>query len=132
MEKIKFVFNDGTVSEVEVPDELYLQYSLLEHRESLIERKETRRHQSLDKSLELGFDIAVSKINIEDKAENNELIERLHKAILKLKPQQQKLIRRIYFYDEKMSDIAREEGVDASSVRHRMQRALKRLKKILE
>ena len=43
--------------EIEVTEEFAAEYAAMEHRDELIERKETRRHQSLDKSLEHGWDI---------------------------------------------------------------------------
>ena len=47
-------------------------------------------------------------------------------------PSQRELIRQVYFDGEKMSDIAREEGVDVSSISHRKERALKSLKRFMK
>lgn len=132
MSKVKYEFNKWISSEAEVMKDFAAKYAVMEHKESLVDRKETRRHQSLDKSLEHGWDIPDRRVNVEEEAERNEITQRLYKAIAQLKPQQQELIRRVYFNNEKMSDIAREEEVDASNIRHRMQRTLKILKKFLQ
>ena len=51
MARIKYF--DGTkYIEIEVSEEFAAEYAELEHKEKLTERKETRRHQSLDKSME--------------------------------------------------------------------------------
>ena len=54
--------------------------------------------------------------------------ERLHNAIVKLEPRQQKLIRQVFFEERGYTDIARAEGLDESAVRHATTRALKKLK----
>ena len=132
MPVIRYQFCDGTVTEAEVSEELYFQHLLLEKKDALTKRKETRRHQSLDKSLERGFDFPDDRVNVEEEAAFKEAAERLHKAMSKLLPGQRELIRRVYFNEEKMSNIAREEGVDAGSIRHRLRRAVSMLKKLLE
>ena len=48
---ILYCFADGTRQEIEVAEEFAKKYAEMEHKDALIERKETRRHQSLDKSL---------------------------------------------------------------------------------
>lgn len=53
----------------------------MEHKDALIERKETRRHQSLDKSLEHGFDIPDPTVDITEMAERRELSDEIHKAL---------------------------------------------------
>lgn len=109
-------------------EELIHAYIVEEYRARNINRKETRRHQSLESSMEHGFDRA----DTEQILERKENADKLYKAMQKLLPNQRELIRRVYFEGEKMSDIAREEGVDGSSVRHRMKRALKSLKKFMK
>ncbi len=52
MGEIKYRFADGHTEEVEVTDGFAEQYAELEHKDKLTCRKETRRHQSLDKSME--------------------------------------------------------------------------------
>lgn len=52
MAVILYRFADGHREELEVTEEFAAEYAEMEHREYLINRKETRRHQSLDKSME--------------------------------------------------------------------------------
>ena len=129
--KIKYLANDVEL-EIVVSDEFYKSIKQYDHRDFLVNRKETRRHQSLNKSLEKGFMFIDPRIDVEKEVICKMEFERLHLAILKLLPSQQQLVYRVYFNDEKMVDIAKEEGVADSSVRHRMARALKMLKKYLE
>lgn len=56
MARIRY-FDGAKHVEIEVTEEFAAEYAAMEYRDKLIERKETRRHQSLDKSLEHGWDI---------------------------------------------------------------------------
>ena len=71
MARIKYF--DGTkYIEIEVTEEFAAEYAELEHKEKLTERKETRRHQSLDKSMEHGWDIADQSADVVLQAEVEE------------------------------------------------------------
>ena len=107
-------------------------YIVEEYKARNLNRKETRRHQSLESSMKNGFDRVDLKADTEKILESQEESDKLYKAMQKLLPNQRELIRRVYFEGERMSDIAREEGVDGSSVYHRMARALKSLKRFME
>ncbi len=122
--------SDGTG--VEVSDEFAAAYAELERAERLIERKETRRHQSLDKSLEHGWDIADPSENVFEKVEQNERNRQLYQAIATLPPQQQKLLFEVYFEYIPQVEIARRECVTKFAVNKRLSRILARLKKILQ
>lgn len=81
MAVIKYQFADGSMSEVEVEDEFAKEYEKIEHRESLINRKETRRHQSLNKSMENGFDIADPTADVLKEVERRELNSKIRLAL---------------------------------------------------
>lgn len=81
MQTIRYIFSDGATSETEVSDEFAEQYAELEHKDKLIERKETRRHQSLDKSMEHGFDIPDLRVDIQAEVERRELSEHVQNAL---------------------------------------------------
>lgn len=68
MAVILYRFADGHTEEIEVTDEFAAEYAAMEHRDKLNERKETRRHQSLDKSMEHGFDVPDLRIDIQAEA----------------------------------------------------------------
>ena len=89
---IIYRFADGTREEVEVTEEFALEYAEMEHKDALIERKETRRHQSLDKSLEHGFDIPDPQANISEEIERKELSEEIRKALHKLTEKQRTVV----------------------------------------
>ena len=124
---------DGTgYADVEVSDELAAAYAEMERNERLNERKETRRHQSLDKSLEHGFDVADPRENTFEKIELSERIRQLNQAITQLSPEQRELLRQAYFEYVPQTEIARRKGVTKSAVNKRLSRILARLKKFLE
>lgn len=61
----------------------------------------------------------------------NNLHLALYAAIAQLQPQQQELVKRVYFRGEKLADIAREEGVSKAALTNRMKKITAALKKIL-
>ena len=88
---ILYQFADGTRKEIEVTEQFAKKYAEMEHKDALIERKETRRHQSLDKSLEHGFDIPDPTVDITEMAERRELSDEIHKALNALTEKQRKV-----------------------------------------
>lgn len=124
---------DGTAYvNVEVTEEFAAQYAEMEHREYLVNRKETRRHQSLDKSMEHGYDVADPNVNISEQVEQQELTDNLHKAISALSSEQQRLLLQVYFEYIPQKEIAKREGVSTVAIHNRLERILARLKKSLE
>lgn len=124
---------DGTnYTDVEVTEEFSVQYAEMEHREYLTNRKETRRHQSLDKSMEHGFDVADPSVNVFEQVERRLWTEKLHKAIAVLSPEQQRLLRQVYFEYIPQTEIAERENVSAVAIHNRLERILARLKKSFE
>lgn len=123
---------DGTAfKEIEVTEEFAAAYAEMEHREYLINRKETRRHQSLDKSLEHGFDVPDPSENIYEKVERSERNRELYRAIALLPSEHQKLLRQVYFEYISQTEIAEKQGVTKSAINKRLSRILARLKKYL-
>lgn len=124
--------HDGTAYvSVEVTEEIAVAYLEMQHLERLNERKETRRHQSLDKSMEHGFDFADLSENIFEKIELSERNRQLYQAISYLSPEQQRLLYEVYFEYIPQTEIARREGVTKCAINKRLVRILARLKKIL-
>ena len=81
MAVILYRFADGHTEEIEVTDEFAAEYAAMEHRDKLTERKETRRHQSLDKSMEHGFDVPDLRIDIQAETERRGLFGQIKKAL---------------------------------------------------
>lgn len=127
--KIKYDFATETV-EIEVTDDWGAILVDLDRQEYTINHKETRRHCSLD-AFNLNDALFPSDVDVLRDILKAEDDERLHNAIAKLEPRQQKLIRQVFFEERGYTDIARAEGLDESAVRHATTRALKKLKKFL-
>lgn len=70
MPTIHYKFADGHTEEIEVTEEVAAAFELLEKYEKKVERKETRRHVSLNVLLDNGFDFPV---------ENGDIIDVLNK-----------------------------------------------------
>ena len=127
--KIKYTFATETV-EIEVTDEWAAVLIDMDRQEHNNNQTETRRHCSLD-ALNLDDAYLPSDVDLERDVLANVEKTALLDAIQKLQPQQQELIRRVYFGEEKLSDIAREEGVSKMAITNRMRKIMASLKKIL-
>lgn len=127
--KIEYKFVTGAV-EVEVSNEWGTLLVDMDRQEYNNDHKETRRHCSLD-AFNLDDALFPSDVDVLRDILKAEDAERLHRAIAKLEPRQQKLIRQVFFEGRGYTDIARSEGLDESAVRHATTRALKKLKKLL-
>ena len=91
MVRIRY-FDGAKHVEIEVTEEFAAEYAAMEHRDKLIERKETRRHQSLDKSLEHGWDIPDPSVDVALQAERNEEKALLSSALKKLTDKQRAVL----------------------------------------
>ena len=128
--KIKYAFQDGSVTEVEVSDEIGAVIIDLDRQEYNINHKETRRHCSLD-AFNLDDALFPSDDNVEAEAATKDEYRRLYAAIAQLSPRQQYLIQQVFIEGRKYTDIACKEGVDRTAISHATDRALKKLKKFL-
>ena len=131
MQTIKYTFADGTTSEIEVTDELYALHLELVQQEKRNHWKETRRHISLNYLTENGIDF-------EDKAADSlsaylrrEDDERIHNAITKLLPEQQALIKKVFYEGKTITEIAKAENVGKSAIANRLTRIYIKIKKFL-
>ena len=128
--KITYEFVTGEISEVEVDERLEGMLLDLDRQQYNNDQKETRRHVSLD-GMDYEGELFVSAEDTEREAERREDMARLYSAMEALSPSQRELVKKIYFEERKITDIAREEGVSKQSVHERVQRALKKLEKNL-
>lgn len=89
---------------------------------------ETRRHVSFDALEELDIDfVGEQGVTID-----GEEFAELRDAIAKLKPEQQELLKKVFWEGIKQVEIAKSEGVDDSAISWRLARIYKRLKKSLK
>lgn len=128
---IKYAFLDGTTTEVEVPEEIGIVVLDLDRQEYNANHRETRRHCSLE-AFDLDGNLLPSKDDVEMDFIKSEENGRLYDAISQLNPRQQKLINAIYFEGRKVTDLAKEEGVHWTAITHAVERALRKLEKILK
>ena len=126
--KITYEFVTGEVSEAEVDERLGGMLLDLDRQQENNDKKETRRHFSLD-GMDYEGEIFASAEDTEREAVRREEMARLYSAMEALSPSQRELVEKVYFEERKITDIAREEGVTKQSVHERVERALKKLKK---
>ena len=126
--KITYEFVTGEVSEVEVDERLGGMLLDLDRQQENNDQKETRRHFSLN-GMDYEGELFASAEDTEGEAVRREDMARLYSAMEALSPSQRELVKKVYFEERKMTDIAREEGVTKQSVHERVERALKKLKK---
>jgi len=128
--KIKYEFNNETVT-IEVEDQWATVLIDLDREEYNDDHRETRRHCSLD-ALNLDDTLIPADTDVEADTLARFDRERLYDAISELQPQQQELVRHVYFRNEKLADIAREEGVSKMALTNRMKKIYAALEKKLK
>lgn len=125
--------DDRTVKALEqVNDEAFTnRYILDEYEISLVERKETRRHQSLDASMDNGYEVADEHDYESDVFDGIEK-ERLKAAFEILTEEQRELVKRVYFDGVPQKDVAAEYGLDKTSIRDRLKTVYKKISRFFE
>ena len=128
--KIRYVFVNDEVSEIEEEEALGGLLLELDRKEANNTRSETRRHISLS---ELSYEGSLfdAGIDVPEEVWARISAEALREALQKLPPAQRELIVQVYFQGRRPAEIARAEGVTRQSVSERLQRALKKLQKYL-
>lgn len=127
--KIKYEFVNGESREIEVADELGAMLLDFDHKENNTNRKETRRHSSLDGMDYEGvaFD---SHEDIAGMVERDMDIAALRRAMETLSPSQLELVQAVFFEKRSVASVARDEYVDESSIRERLRRIYKKIKNV--
>lgn len=115
--------------EENVDEALRRKFIVEEYKAQLIERKETRRHRSLERLREEGSDREEFAANFEI-AVTEKL--NLHNALQQLTTAQRFVIEQYYFKDVKIQDIADRAGVSFQAVAQMLCRAKVKLKKFLK
>lgn len=125
--KVRYTFANGEISEIEVDDTLGELLVDFERQEYNNDHKENCRHISLN-----GMDYeGVMFAAPDDPAAEvlrRENIARLLRAMEALSPSQRELVRRVFFENEKITDIAREEGVSHVAIHDRLKRIYQKIK----
>ncbi len=129
--KIKYEFVTGESIEIEVMDSVAEAAAAIDRDIKNNNRRERRIHSSVEELAEKGIQVADDKVDIHSAVEEQEVRTTLHKALSQLLPQQKDLIQKVFFEGKSISEIARAEGVDESSIRDRLKRIYKKLKNFL-
>lgn len=129
--EIKYEFVTGEVLKIEVEDALGEVLLEFDRQEKNNDRRETRRHMSLD-GMDFEGEWFVALEDTEGVALYREDMGRLTRALEMLSPEQRELVLKVYFKGIRVVDIARNEGVGESAVRDRIRRIHKKMKKYLE
>ena len=127
----RYHFSNGETISIDVPDDWGEILIDLDRQEYNNDHKETRRHYSLEGKAYEGKDYAVEDPGLEALFAGPTDEERLRTAIQKLSPDQQAMIRAIYFENVSVNDYAARMGVTQSAISHRLQTVRKKLKKLL-
>ena len=106
-------------------------YIVSEHEIYLNDLKETRRHQSLNLSLDSGFEFIDPNQNIEEKLENDELKNQLSKALTTLTEKQLKVFLMYAEQGLSFSNIGKKMGISKDTANEHYWAAIKKLKKFL-
>lgn len=130
--KIRYEFVTGEAVEIEVPETIGEVVIAIDKDIQKSNRRETRRHNSVEELSEKGRQFRNEDSNLEEAVVRGEDRELLHKAMEQLLPQQRALIQKVFFEGRTMADIAREEGVTAKAIQDRVNKIKTRLKKIIE
>ena len=120
MQTIKYTFADGTTNEVEVTEDIYLIHLELLQQEKRNHWKETRRHTSLYYFTDMGIDFEDKRIDIFAEIVRKENAERVHKALLTLSDKRRDLVRKVFYEEMTMRQIASQTGVSHTAISQRM------------
>ena len=131
MKTIMYKIADGTTSKVEVSDEIYALCEEMEIEEKSSERRETRRHVSMESLVEMNLEPTVTDEYFKNEVFKDMESERLQQAISQLLPSQIALLKRVFYEGESITEIAKNDGIAVCSVSNRLARIYKKLKKFL-
>ncbi len=131
MQVIIYKFVDGTTNAVEVTEDIYLIHLELLQQEKRNHWKETRRHTSLYYFTDMGIDFEDKRIDLFAEIVRKENAERVHRALLTLSDKRRDLVRKFYYEEMTMRQIASQEGVTHTAISQRMKTIRKRLQKEL-
>lgn len=116
----------------QVDEETRHTYLQEEYKMFMADYRYKRRNQSLEKSVDNGFDVIDDKQDVEAMAIKQAEKETVMEAISKLEPQQQWLVKQIYIYGRKQIEIANELGVSHQAISQQIILIRSKIKKILK
>ena len=111
MPTIKYTFVDGTTSEIEVTEEIYALHEQLATEEKRNDKRETRRHISLNYLNERGIEFESKAADPLSALIRREDEARIHSAISKLSDKQRALLEKVFYRKMSLREIERQTGV---------------------
>lgn len=129
METYTYRFNDGTERTVEVGDELYAVLTQADKRERNANKRETRRHISLDFLNGKGIDFETPNGNPLDSMLADEARRDFEGKLSCLKPSQRELLD-MFLDGKKVTQIAKKLGCSHPTISKRLKVIFGKLKKI--
>jgi len=134
--KIKYEFITGEIIEIEteVSKEIEEAITTFERKEANARRKARRNKEASLEAMkeETGWEIVDKCLDIEAEYEKCEEMEAVASTVGELWERQQALIHSIYFEERTTNEIAIEQGIDSSAIRHQLKTIHNKLKKLLE
>lgn len=95
-------------------------------------RAETRRHNSLERLLDAGWDVAGEEIDFVEDMDKENIVALLQIVEQNLEPQQKKLLWDIYVERKTLEEIGAMENVSKVAIHNRLEKILKKFRKILK
>jgi RNA polymerase sigma-70 factor (ECF subfamily) len=127
--KIKYEFATGEVIEIEVDEAVGDVVIELERDEYNGNRRETRRHESYSDDNDKQEILVDKSVDVMGTVEKRFEYENLNKAMEHLQPQQQELVRRIFFEGEPIVAVAKDLGITKQACNNRLNKIYNQLKK---
>lgn len=128
--RVRYEFSNGEFSEIEVDDSLGELLVDFDRQEYNNDHKETRRHVSLD-GMDYEGELFASPVDPAAEVLKREETARLLRAMESLSPDQRELVLKVYFENQRIVDIAREQGVSEAAIRNRLKKIYAKMKKFL-
>ena len=130
---MKYTYKNTTgTTEIEVDEHFYELLVAMDNEEFNSDRKHSRRYPISLENCEYEGEWFADDTDLLEEIIKKEGYIRLREAMKNLTPEQRELIQKVYFDGVPATEIAQAEGVVRSSISHRLERAIKRLKKYLE
>ena len=103
----------------------------IEKKQSLIKRKETRRHEELNLALDESSWLDSGEEDPGDATVRLELRKEIDAALMQLTEKQREVFLAVHYYGYGVTEVAQMHGLDKSTVSKRLDVAEKKLKKCL-
>lgn len=132
MKSYTYKFADGTTSTVEVEDSLYEILTEMDKQEKYGNRRETRRHVSLDQLVEQGVEPTVNNGCIIDEILGQIEDWGLSDIISVMTSAQKRLIKQIYVEGLSQQEIAEIEGVKQQAISNRLRKIHRKIQRYFD